>query len=445
MPHHDGADFAGCAENMDKVTIGIEHLKLGMYVSQLDKPWIETPFLFQGFTVADTDDLEELRKHCKSVVVDLEQSNLPPDEAKNLIRIAKQEPVTIVTQESRSAVVLEKKIVKDIAEPDYKRAGDHYENTEELSKELVRAKEVESNASSAVAEALDGVRDGDILNIPRLEEVVDPLVDSVLRNPDAMSWLIRIRETNEYVYQHSIGASVWAVVFGRHLGFDKETLNAIGLGGMLLDVGKTKLPQELLVKQGPLSKEEAIQMKKHVELGLDVLKESNNRDPRIEIMLATHHERFNGNGYPNGMKESNIPVLGRLAGIVDSYDAMISERPYAKTRSSFSAMRQLQGLAGKAFQKEMIDQFVQAVGMFPTGSLVELNTGEVAIVTSQNNYQRLRPEIMIVLDAEKQPCEDFRTIDLRVNNESDLAGDQMWIDHGLEPGTYGIDPSEYFL
>ncbi|MBT8084049.1 MAG: DUF3391 domain-containing protein [Woeseia sp.] len=430
---------------MDKVTISIEHLKLGMYVSQLDKPWVETPFLFQGFTVADVDDLAELKKHCKAVIVDIEQSNLDADQVSKLIRISQKEAITIESRETNGAVLLSKSTVKEVKEPDYKRTGQYYVNTEQLGQELARAKDIEKNATKAVADVLDGVRNGETLSVPRLEEVVDPLVDSVLRNPDAMSWLMRIRETNEYIYQHSIGASVWAVVFGRHLGFDKETLNAIGLGGMLLDVGKTKLPADLLIKPGRLTKEEAIQMKKHVELGLDVLKESGNNDPRIEIMLATHHERFDGRGYPNGLMDTNIPVLGRLAGIVDSYDAMVSSRPYAKSRSTFSAMRELQSLSGKSFQKEMIDQFVQAVGMFPTGSLVELNTGEVAIVTAQNNYQRLRPEIMVVLDAEKQLCEDFQSIDLRMNNESDLGRGEMYIDRGLEPGTYGIDPAEYFL
>ncbi|MGB5245311.1 MAG: HD-GYP domain-containing protein [Woeseia sp.] len=429
---------------MDKVRIGIEHVKLGMYVSELDKPWVETPFLFQGFTVADVDDLEELRKHCKSVLVDIEQSDMPQSDVDRIIRLSKDNPITLENK-TNGAVRLEKKIVKDVTEPDLKRTGQYYVNTEELGKELARAQEIEKAATKAINDVLDGVRNGETLNVPQLEEVVDPLVDSVLRNADAMSWLMRIRETDEYVYQHSIGTSVWAVVFGRHLGFDKETLNAIGLGGMLLDIGKTKLPTDLLKKPERLTKEEAILMRKHVELGMDVLSESGNTDPRVEIMLATHHERFNGKGYPNRLQDTGIPVLGRLAGIVDTYDAMISKRPYAKMMSTFTAMRELQKLGGTGFQKEMVDQFVQAVGMFPTGSLVELNTGEVAVVTAQNNYQRLRPEIMIILNAEKELCEDFRSVDLRMANSSDLNHEELWIDRGLEPGSFGIDPAEFFL
>ncbi|MEQ8207664.1 MAG: HD-GYP domain-containing protein [Woeseia sp.] len=260
-----------------------------------------------------------------------------------------------------------------------------------------------------------------------------------------MAWLMRIREKDEYVYQHSIGSSVWAVVFGRHLGFNKETLNAVGLGGMLLDIGKTQLPNELLRKPGKLDEKETELMRKHVEFGLEILRDAGKNDARVEIMLATHHERFDGSGYPNQLKGTVIPVLGRVAGIVDCYDAMVSKRPYAETQSTFDAMRQLQMMAKGQFQKEMVDQFVQAVGMFPTGSLVELNTGEVAVVTAQNNYQRLRPEVMIILDRDKNLCDDFKTVDLRMNTNDELGKETMWIDRGLEPGSFGIDPAEYFL
>jgi len=427
---------------VDKVTISTEHLKLGMFVSELDKPWVETPFMFQGFNIADVDDIAQLREHCKAVVIDVPQSSLPPEELLRIAALGVPKTISITQSAANDAITVEK---KDVPEPDFKRTGQYYINTKAIGEELERAKEVEKKATRAVNDVLDRVRDGGKLEVDQLEEVVDPLVDSVLRNADAMSWLMRIREKDEYIYQHSIGASVWAVVFGRHLGFDKETLNAIGLGGMLLDVGKTKLPDALLRKAEPLTDKEQIIVRKHVELGLDVLHETSNFDPRCEIMLATHHERFDGSGYPNGLMETNIPVLGRLAGIVDSYDAMISQRPYAKTHSSFSAMRELQSMAGKGFQKEMVDQFVQAVGMFPTGSLVELNTGEVGIVTAQNNYQRLRPEVMIVLNSEKELCADFRTVDLRLSNEQDMSREKMWINQGLEPGAFGIDPAEYFL
>jgi hypothetical protein len=134
-----------------------------------------------------------------------------------------------------------------------------------------------------------------------------------------------------------------------------------------------------------------------------------------------------------------------MAGIVDTYDAMITSRPYASTQSSYGALRQLRALANIEFQSELVDQFTQAIGMFPTGTLVLLNTGEVAVVTAQSRIRRLRPEIMIILDADKQPLAEFRVVDL--NQISPTADDpsSLWIESGLEPGAFGVDPAEYYL
>ena len=426
---------------MERLTISTENLAIGLYVADLDRPWLETPFLFQGFLVADDEDIAELRKHCKKVVIDIVQSNLPPADIQKLASINKPRE----KMPPSAPAYIAKTKVSDIPEPDFSKTGKYYLNTEELGNELVRAQEIEQEASKAINSVFAKVHEGGSLDVPQLEQVVDPLVDSVLRNSDAMAWLMRIREKDEYIYQHSIGSSVWAVVFGRHLGFNKETLNAVGLGGMLLDIGKTRMSVELLRKPGKLDKEETQMMRKHVDYGLEILREAGTNDARIEIMLATHHERFDGTGYPNGLKDTQIPVLGRVAGIVDCYDAMVSKRSYAETLSTFDAMRQLQTMAKSKFQKEMVDQFVQAVGMFPTGSLVELNTGQVAVVTAQNNYQRLKPEVMVILDHDKQLCEDFRTLDLRMNMKDEFGKETVWIDRGLEPGSFGIDPAEYFL
>lgn len=428
---------------MDQIEVDTNDLKVGLYVARLDRPWLETPFLFQGFRIRDEEELAELRKYCRSVIVDMSQSNVSLEDSQVLREAAAR---TGETSTSRIALPSrDKSHPADVPEPDPTRTGRYYVDTEKLAREMERAEVAQKDATAAVSHIMDRLRDGHSLDVPQLEEAVDPLVDSVLRNRDAMAWLTRIRATDEYVYQHSIGSSVWAVIFGRHLGFDKEALAAAGLGGMLLDIGKTKVPLEILRKPEPLTEKEAKLMRRHVEFGLDILKESGDVDPRVEIMVASHHERFDGSGYPNALGGTDIPVLGRIAGIVDTYDAMITRKPYRNAVSSFDAMRELQGLGRSRFQAEMIDQFVQAVGMFPTGSLVELNTGEVGIVVAQNDYQRLRPEVMIILDGDKQLCGDFRTIDLRLTNEDDINRRALWIDRGLETGAFGIDPSEYFL
>jgi HD-GYP domain-containing protein (c-di-GMP phosphodiesterase class II) len=158
-------------------------------------------------------------------------------------------------------------------------------------------------------------------------------------------------------------------------------------------------------------------------------------------MVRLHHERFNGQGYPDGIAGSDIPMFARIAGLVDTYDAMTASRPYAQPQSTYDAMRQLNRLSSVEFAEELVEQFVQAIGVFPVGSLVELNTGEVGIVIAQNRVRRLRPKVMVVLDESKNPLQIDRIVDLR-DTTSDAS---LWIDRGLAPGDFGVEPSEFYL
>ena len=150
-------------------------------------------------------------------------------------------------------------------------------------------------------------------------------------------------------------------------------------------------------------------------------------------------------GYPHGLEGDKIPMFGQIGGLCDAFDAMTSVRPYADTLSSYEAMRKLLAVVGSEFKSELVEQFIQCIGMFPTGSLVELSTGEIGIVISQNKLRRLRPIVMVILDAKKKPMQTFRRVDLREESE-DANGDlALWIRWGLEPGAYGVDPSDYYL
>lgn len=391
--------------------IAVTELEIGMYVSELDRPWLETPFLFQGFVIRGNEELEALRRHCRVVTVDTRgEDDEPP------------------------------------AEPaEARRPRRPAEAIRELKAEMKQASGIHRAVFESIENAMGTLRDSGKLDLRRLETAVEPMVESVLRNPAAMSCLMRIRRKGGYLYSHSLASSVWAAVLGREIGLDRDALHAVALGAMLLDVGKTRLPEAILGKPGKLDAAELALVRRHVEYGLDLLKEAGEVDPRVAEMVAHHHERYNGSGYPAGLRGAAIPVYGRMAGIVDTYDAMITSRPYASTQSSYGALRQLRALANIEFQSELVDQFTQAIGMFPTGTLVLLNTGEVAVVTAQSRIRRLRPEIMIILDADKQPLADFRVVDL--NQISPTADDpsSLWIESGLEPGAYGVDPAEYYL
>lgn len=390
--------------------IPVADLAVGMYVAEVDRPWLETPFLFQGFFVRDEEDVAAVRKHCREVVIDtLAEDDRPQP-------LAGRRPSAAPAEAMR-----------------------------DLKEEIKHASGVHVAITATVEDVMGELKNSGKLDVRKLEAAVLPMVDSVLRNPAAMSCLMRIRRKGGYLYSHSLASSVWATALGREIGLDRDALRAVALGAMLLDVGKTRLPAVILDKPGKLDEAERALMRRHVEFSLDILKEAGASDPRVIEMVANHHERHAGGGYPNGLRGDEIPVYGRIGGIVDTYDAMITSRPYASTQSSYGALRQLRSLAGTEFQPDLVDQFTQAIGMFPTGTLVLLNTGEVAVVTAQSRIRRLRPEIMVILDAEKRPLADYRLIDL--NNVSATADDQtsLWIEQGLEPGAYGVDPAEYYL
>ncbi len=213
----------------------------------------------------------------------------------------------------------------------------------------------------------------------------------------------------------------------------------------MLDVGKTRLPPALLTDEDQLSEAEAEVVRSHVGLGVGILKETPGLAPAIIDIVRTHHERFDGRGYPQGLAGADIPVYGRIAGIVDHYDAMTSRQGDGTALSPFDAMREIHKAVNAEFQAEMVERFVRAIGMFPNGTLVELSNGEVGVVTEQNDVRRLRPRVMIILDRSRQPLKKFRTLDLRKVPAEPGAAGAVWIHCGLPAGSYGIDPADYFL
>jgi HD-GYP domain-containing protein (c-di-GMP phosphodiesterase class II) len=178
-------------------------------------------------------------------------------------------------------------------------------------------------------------------------------------------------------------------------------------------------------------------------MGAELVAKSKDIDFEILAIIENHHERMDGSGYPRGIRGATIPLLARIAGLVDTYDAMITPRPYARARTSHEATQELLDCQGVLFQESLVEQFVQAIGLFPTGTLIELNTGEVGIVVTQNDTRRLKPEVVIVLDADKEKLEKLKIVDL-ANQRVSTQGER-WISRELLPGTYGVSSEEYFI
>lgn len=426
--------------------LSVDELAIGMYVAQLDRPWLETPFMFQGFYIRDADEIDELRSHCQHVYVSTE--TLPAGRPKpgaaaprHLPDSDEQEPAKKRFSFRSLFNFRRKKAVQERPA----QTNQLYETTTSLKDETRVASEVQKEAIISVKGVMEDLGKTGVLDVGSLKAAVTPMVDSVLRNPAALSCLMRMQRMDNYLYHHSIASSVWATVLGRQIGLRRDDLDVIALGAMLLDIGKIQVPIEILTKPGELKDQELTIVRQHVQLGLDILNKTGDIDARVLEMVAYHHERYNGTGYPSGLSGNKIPVFGRIAGIVDTYDAMITTRPYAEVMSSFDALRILRALADVEFQAEIIEQFIRAIGVFPTGTLVELNTGEVAIVTKQHEIRRLRPEVMLIMDSNKQLLDDFRAVNLNDEKVAIDSNESLWISSGLPPGSYGIDPTDFYL
>ena len=383
-------------------------LEPGMFVAELDRPWLETPFALQGFVVRNTDEVLYVSKHVDHVYVDAEYKG----------------------QSQRLSLA----VAPTAATP---------ENRLELKEEFRQAKVCFDSAADTLDRVFESIRSGQETDIGAVRNAVNPLIEGVFRNQEAVAALLRLKESGSYRYHHGVSMAVWAAILGRHIGLQQDELEKLSIGCAMCDVGMTQLPPELLDQTDNLTDEQHAVVRAHPTIGAQMVAESGEVDFEILAIIENHHERMDGSGYPRGLEGASIPVLARIAGLVDAYDAMITPRPYAQARTSHEAVQELIDLKGGQFQEALVEQFVQAIGLFPTGTVVELNSGEVAIVVNQNQTRRLKPEVVIVLDEDKEKKDPLQLLDLA--NQSISAEGERWIARELTAGSFGVNSEDYFI
>jgi HD-GYP domain-containing protein (c-di-GMP phosphodiesterase class II) len=407
------------------IKVPVVELRIGMYVVELDRPWLETPFLVQGFIIRSLQELDTLNELCSYVYVDTGQSKTYHKPA------AGRTPTKQALTKARLEEALNVRITP------------HRDSTA-FRDELNVAKGLYSDYEGMVSRFYSDIRLEQKLDMRSVRQSMCAVVDSVIRNPDAFMLLARLRRKSDYTYNHAIGCSVWAAAMGRQLGLPKHVLVNVAAGAMLLDVGKISLSHRLLTKEGAYTDEEKRLMSSHVSHGIELVKQTPGVDNIALEMVLTHHERHNGKGYPKALKGKDIPVYGRMAGIIDCYDALINDRPYRPGMAPSEAIRMLYNVRDVDFQGEMVEAFIQALGVYPAGSLVELTSGEVGVVIAEHRHRRLRPKVMLLLDCDKQPLSERVELDLKGVGE-DESGKLIEIACALNPGEYGLNPDDIFL
>jgi len=290
----------------------------------------------------------------------------------------------------------------------------------------------------------DLLRSGGVLQVDQVSPIATAIVDSVTRNQNAMLWLTRLRAFDERAHARSVQCGVYMATFARHLGLDQEKCEHLTIAGMVLDVGKLRVPPGVLNKRGPLLGEEVSLVRDHVMLGVSMLENSPGTHPDVIETVLRHHEREDGSGYPGRLRERDIGLSGRVAAIVDTFLALTNPRAYAAEVTMQEALRVL--LAGRAtlFHAPLVEHFIQSISLFPVGSLVELSNGQIAAVVAHNRVRRLKPRVMILLESDGTRRARPTPIDL-LYMPRDETGQEIRILRGVSPEALGIEASELFL
>lgn len=421
-----------------------------MHVVRLDRPWEDTDFLMQGFVIHDQSDIDALCRQCEVVYIEakietLAQHGKPSAPPKKIER--RQEPKGLFSRFKRSK--------KEEPEPEQKKPGVKpvptgipdpnkrvtYINKISTEKELEVAQNTYSSAKQVVKNIMDGIRIGRTIDMEDAREAVSQVVDSVLRNKDALAWLSKIKNKDEYTAEHSLNVCILSATFARHLGHDEIEIQHVALCGLLHDVGKSKIPDEILNKEGRFTDEEFDIMRQHTTFGRDLLLALPKTDHVAIDVAHSHHERLDGSGYPRGLNASQIPYYAKLVSLVDCYDAITSSRCYDGARSSIEALDIIYKNQGVQFDKELALEFIKCIGIYPAGALVEFSNGEVGIVLSVDPESKLRPRVLLVRDSDKNPRKE-RIIDMK-KIDLDSAGKPYTIVSELPNLSYGVDLREY--
>lgn len=398
---------------MELREIPVDQLSFGAYISKLDRPWTETPFVFQGFVLKSDKQLDVLRKYCKHVFIDPEKEE-------------RREPGRVTAE--------------DLAKV---RGTTVYKEAASVEVELPKAQNAYTNTMAVVRELSRAVEIGNAVDSSRSHEAAAQITESVVRNPDAMALLIKLQEKSGETLSRAVGISVMMTIFGRFLQLPQDRIQILGMLGLLQDVGKLKLPGELAAR-GPTSDAENELYRTHVNHSVRILSDTPGLPPELPGLASLHHERFDGGGYPRGLRGDAIALPGLIAGIVDCFDTLTAPKPFGENLSPANALSTIYKERGKRFHPALVEQFIQCIGVFPVGSVVELNSGEVAIVIAQNMVRRMQPRIMIVKDANGNPMVPYKMLDLM--KEPKLRPDEPYrIQRSLEYNSVKIDPRELFL
>ena len=400
--------------------IKVEQLKQGMYIHDFNCGWLNHPFLANSMKINDDQIIKKVLDYgIREIYIDTDQGydvgGAPTEDE--------------VRQEIQTEI-------NRIIEPEKLRR-----DPVSIKEEIVKAKEIKNKAKETIHGIMEDIRFGKQIKTEEVGQVVDTMIDSIFRNQDALISLGRIKEKDEYTYMHSVSVGVLMISFGKHLGFDMQVLKEVGIGAMLHDVGKMIVSQALLNKEDKLTEEEFGMMRKHAEYSRMLLEQTHGITETAITMAAQHHERIDGTGYPRGLKGEEISYYSRAVAITDVYDAMTSKRCYQDNSLPTEVLKKLYEWSSYHYDRNLVEQFIRCVGIYPVGTLVRLESGLVGLVLQHGEKSLLYPIVRIVYNAKYG---NFVRVpyDLDLSQPSKKSGEDRIV--GYEsPERLGIKPEMY--
>ena len=371
--------------------IAVKDLKLGMFVCEFCGSWMEHPFWKTKFLLTDEKDLQTIiSSGIKELWID---TDLGADADENRVSRLKEE----VDQETEYLLKLAtsaKKIEKI-----------------SLDQEVKQAAKLCERSKTAVISMFSDARLGKAVEVGAAKELVEEISDSVMRNAHAIISLARLKTADEYTYMHSVAVCALMIALARQLNLPEEAVRDAGLAGLLHDLGKMGIPDKILNKPGKLTDEEFVTIKSHPEIGAKVLMEGSDVSAMVMDVVLHHHEKMDGTGYPHGLKGEHISLYAKMGAVCDVYDAITSDRPYKKGWSPAESIRKMAEWSKGHFDEMVFQAFVKTVGIYPTGSLVKLESGRLGIVVEQGT-SLLTPKVKIFFSAKTKSPIIQETIDL---------------------------------
>lgn len=431
-----------------RTAIPVDLLRPGVYVAELDRPWVETPFLFQGFRIESEQELQMLKQHCRFVYADLGRSRRDAVES-----IRDEAARRRAAKRAQSSQAAETEKAGRRRRPSRKRASEDalrqctgavvedvaYPDRARFATLVQHANSVRVDALEAVDRTFEQARRENAIDAVMARSAAEEMAATVLQDPAASLWLTHLRDRDAYLATHSVNVCILALAVGTHMGFSRGALLQLGLGALLHCVGRVRVPQEILDKPGPLEQHEMDMVRRYPEHGFALVSESGGVPDLARKVVRFHQERWAGHGYPRGLFGENVPMMALITGIADAYDAMTSDRPYRGAMSPEEALHILYENAEREFGAEVVQAFMRVVGAFPVGSVVELDNGALGMVVGLRPGAGLWPTVLMLRTPDGAPYEKRLLLNLSASDRAKSEFRNGRIRRARRPEEVGID------